>query len=40
LHVTAARVKTEKSIERRPGKSVHVAVDVKLAVVYICYDEI
>jgi len=40
LHVTAARVKTKKS-KRRPGKSAHVAVDVKPAVVYTrSYDEI
>ena len=30
LMVTATRVKTEKS-KRRPGKSAHVAVDVKPA---------
>ena len=30
MGVTAARVKTEKS-KRRPGKSAHVAIDVKPA---------
>jgi len=40
LHVTAARVKTKKS-KRRPGKSAHVAVDVKPVIMYIrSYDEI
>jgi len=33
MGVTAARVKTEKS-KRRPGKSAHVAVDVKPATVH------
>jgi len=33
LHVTAARVKTEKS-KRKPGISAHVAVDIKPAAVH------
>jgi len=33
MGVTAARVKTKKS-KRRPGKSAHVAVDVKPATVH------